>query len=355
MRLVSPLLKHVIYPGLAKSGYFDWTHRRHQPIVITYHGILPPGYLSSDPALDGHLISAISFRAQLKLLRKKYSVIRPDEFRLWLEGRLTLPPRAVLLTCDDGLMNVLTEMLPVLDEMHLRCLFFITGAALAASPSMLWHEQLYLLLKSANGGLLRLPGEPPIPFPQSLSNLPGIWQQLIKRLSVYDQSSRAQILDDIRIQLGISEGWQSEYSGSQSALQRFFMMTREQVAQLADDGMTIGAHTLSHPMLSSMSRADAGHEIAGCKTQLEGLLGIPLWPLAFPFGTEDAAGPREGELAREAGFTCSFMNIEFSEGRFAFPRIHVSAGMTLAEFEAHISGFDRALRLRYRAAAGESA
>ncbi len=32
--------------------------------------------------------------------------------------------------------------------------------------------------------------------------------------------------------------------------------------------------------------------------------------------------------------------------RFALPRVHVTADMTLAEFEAHISGFYRSLRKR---------
>ena len=37
----------------------------------------------------------------------------------------------MLLTCDDGLQNTLTDMLPVLQELGLSCLFFVTGASLS--------------------------------------------------------------------------------------------------------------------------------------------------------------------------------------------------------------------------------
>ena len=40
MSLISPLLKRVVYPGLAKVGYL---RRRNGvgPAVVTYHGVLP--------------------------------------------------------------------------------------------------------------------------------------------------------------------------------------------------------------------------------------------------------------------------------------------------------------------------
>ena len=52
MRVVSPLLKHAVFPGLAKLGYL---RRRNGagPAIVTYHGIVPQGYKMIDPDLDG--------------------------------------------------------------------------------------------------------------------------------------------------------------------------------------------------------------------------------------------------------------------------------------------------------------
>jgi hypothetical protein len=55
-------------------------------------------------------------------------------------------------------------------------------------------------------------------------------------------------------------------------------------------------------------------------------------------------------MAEQAGFSCAFMNVGGGFGakieKFAIPRVHVTAQMKLAEFEAHIAGFYRTLRKR---------
>ena len=113
----------MVYPCLAGAGYFR-SVARPGLAVITYHGVLPPGYKPIDPGFDGSLITAETFRQQLRLLKKKYTVISPEEMRAWCQGGVELPPRAALLTCDDGFLNNLTEMVPVLRDEGLRCLFF---------------------------------------------------------------------------------------------------------------------------------------------------------------------------------------------------------------------------------------
>jgi len=144
MRLISPLLKRVVYPSLSKLGYLRRASRT-GPAVLTYHGILPAGYKTVDPVLDGNLVSADLFRQQLRFLKSQYNVISPEEFLVWSEAKRELPPRSVLLTCDDGLRNSLFDMFPILQDEGLSCLFFVTGASLASTPTMLWYEELYLM------------------------------------------------------------------------------------------------------------------------------------------------------------------------------------------------------------------
>ncbi len=356
MRVISPLLKHVVYPGLSRSGYL----RRSAsggPVVVTYHGILPPGYQTRDPALDGHLVTAEAFAAQIRLLTSKYNVISPQEFLQWREGELSLPPRAVLLTCDDGLLNALTDMLPLVQELNVPFLFFVTAGSLANQSSMLWYEQLFLWLLDTRKRIS-------LDAPWGSRRAQGrerrlvLWRDMIKRLSAFHEDARKQILEDMRTQLGISEDFESEYSQNQATQRRFFMLNLAELRRLADAGMTIGAHTLSHPMLSQMPEDLALQEISESRTGLEAVLGRPVWALAYPFGNSEAVSVREPELAQRAGFRCAFMNVEGrnknegeNEGKndawFAFPRIHVSSATTPAELEAHVSGFYCSVREKY--------
>ena len=141
--VLSLILRQLVYSTLSKAGYL---RSRAVANVVTYHGLLPEGYRVADTFLDNTLITIESFRAQLRMLKERYNVISPDRFRGWLNGMEELPERAVLLTCDDGLLNNLTVMARVLQEEGMQCVFFVTGASLEPAPRMLWYIELYLML-----------------------------------------------------------------------------------------------------------------------------------------------------------------------------------------------------------------
>src|SRR5580700_11364685 len=150
--VVSPILKRVVYPWLANSGYLRRRADGGSFCVITYHGVLPEGYQVSDPQQDGSLVTAENFRSQLQLLKECYHVVTPEQVREWIVEGKDLPELAVLLTCDDGLRNALTDMTPILREQDLACLFFVLGASAAEHSQTLWYEDLYLALLAAASG-----------------------------------------------------------------------------------------------------------------------------------------------------------------------------------------------------------
>jgi peptidoglycan/xylan/chitin deacetylase (PgdA/CDA1 family) len=62
------------------------------------------------------------------------------------------------------------------------------------------------------------------------------------------------------------------------------MLRWEDVAEMRRLGMTIGAHTLTHPNLPSAGRQAATAEIAGSKQRLEQQLGEPITLFSYPNG-----------------------------------------------------------------------
>jgi peptidoglycan/xylan/chitin deacetylase (PgdA/CDA1 family) len=358
MRLVSPLLKHLVYPGLSKVGYLRRVCRT-GPAVLTYHGVLPTGYKIVDPSLDGSLVSADAFRRQLRFAKDQYSVISPKEFLLWCEAGHELPPRSVLLTCDDGLRNSLSDVLPILQEFGLECLFFVTGASLSPAPTMLWYEELYLMFLAAPENFTLELLEIGLQADTSQQKKRSLWWDLVKKLSQYHPNRRRALLGRIRIQLGLSERWDSEYREDPVLNRRFSLLNRSELHKLAKAGMGIGAHTLSHPMLSQSSPDVAWSEISDSKHNLEQALGQEIWALAYPFGDSTSVTSREVQMAKRAGFKAAFLNIGGGFGTptpgFALPRVHITSEMTLVEFEAHISGVHRSLQELFRPASQSAA
>lgn len=348
MKIASPLLKRVVYPGLFHAGYF---RRGAGPdlAVLTYHGVLPAEYTSCDPGLDDNLVTAKTFRDQLRFLKDRYNVISPREFLLWCERKHQLPRRSVLLTCDDGLRNTLTDMLPVLQEFQISCLFFVTGASLSDAPAMLWYEELYLMLLGAPESFrLNLPE---IEIRASAAPWKGkreLWWKLVRGLSRFSSSRRRQILAEIRTALGIPETWDRECRQNPPLARRFMTLTLTELQRMIAAGMFIGAHTSAHPVLSETSLELATEEICDCRDDLERALGQEIWALAYPFGDASSVTARELRIARDAGFKCAFANaggsITSESNLYALPRLHVTASMTPAELEAHISGLQGSLR-----------
>jgi peptidoglycan/xylan/chitin deacetylase (PgdA/CDA1 family) len=323
---------------------------------VTYHGVFPAGYEVRNAALDGNLVRADSLRRQLQLLRQRHHVISPEDFLRSLEGGLSLSSRSVLLTCDDALRNTLTEMVPILQEFGLSCLFFATGASVGQTASMLeysmlWYEELYLMLLDASEPVtLNLPEAGISIGPIAANEKHSSWWTLVQRLSQFDGPSRRGFLDRFREQLRLPGSWRKRFVQDSTLAARFLALDAAGLRQLAAAGMTIGAHTLSHPVLSRAPDDLAWREISESRSVLEKILGQTIWAFGYPFGNAATVTPRDLRLAEQAGFRCAFMNVGGGFGarikRFAVPRVHVTADMNVSEFEAHVSGFYRNLRKR---------
>ena len=350
MLLLSPILHKVIYPVLGKVGYF---HSRASASIVTYHGVLPPGYRIVDPFLDDTLVTAEAFRSQLRLLKRHYEVVSPEQFRQWLAGSQPLPERAVLLTCDDGLLNNLTLMLPILQEEKLQCLFFVTCASATGCSRMLWYVELYLMMMECGDRQesfvwreIRVPKTAADPTKRRLQ-----YSKLMNSLSGLSLEERTDFLREAAQRWGFAGGWNRKYLSDALRRQRFELLDAVGVKRLADEGMTVGAHTVSHPALSQQAEALARSEVADSKRQLENCTGRAVWAMAYPFGNASSVGKREYGLVQDAGFECAFMNTPGMLGedcRFSLPRVHVTSGMSLGAFEAHVSGFHENLRKRMR-------
>jgi peptidoglycan/xylan/chitin deacetylase (PgdA/CDA1 family) len=80
-------------------------------------------------------------------------------------------------------------------------------------------------------------------------------------------------------------------------------MQWDEVRELARDPLvTIGAHTLSHPVLCALSAEQASAEMQDSRDRLAARIGTPVTHFCYPFGSRNEVGVREFELARKLGF-----------------------------------------------------
>jgi peptidoglycan/xylan/chitin deacetylase (PgdA/CDA1 family) len=117
------------------------------------------------------------------------------------------------------------------------------------------------------------------------------------------------------------------------------MLRRDQVRELAEAGIEIGAHSHGHPQLDQLSRRAVQSELATAKAQLEQWTGAVVTGLAYPFGYSNAT---VRDVAHEVGFAYAFaVGNALATARsdlFALPRLTVRRSTTVADFGRMVQG-----------------
>jgi peptidoglycan/xylan/chitin deacetylase (PgdA/CDA1 family) len=108
-------------------------------------------------------------------------------------------------------------------------------------------------------------------------------------------------------------------------------MTWTELAQLASDPLvTIGAHTVNHPMLAKLSKEAVRSEIDLSRSVIEAALAVRPQHLSYPFGDRTSSAAREFEIAAELGFKTAVTTrpgvlfAEHSQCMTALPRISLN-------------------------------
>jgi peptidoglycan/xylan/chitin deacetylase (PgdA/CDA1 family) len=103
---------------------------------------------------------------------------------------------------------------------------------------------------------------------------------------------------------------------------RLETMTLEQVMELAEAGVLVGSHTVTHPNLPDLSDAECRRELAESRDVLQDSLRRPIEHLAYPRGLNDA---RIRRIAGLCGYRWAFTLPESREpfDQFGIPRVGI--------------------------------
>lgn len=113
--------------------------------------------------------------------------------------------------------------------------------------------------------------------------------------------------------------------------QELATMDWDALRALAERGVEVGSHTVSHPRLTTLGDEELRRELVASRERLEDELGRPCRYLAYPYGDEDG---RVHAAARAAGYEAGFaLPVRPERGnRFAVPRVGVYRRDTLPRF-----------------------
>jgi len=272
--------------------------------VIMYHYIRERG----DAAEAGSGILGMpvrDFEAQLDELSRQHTFITWPHLRAALEGDVTLPSTACLLTFDDGVRDHYVNVFKILQERRLSGLFFVLDRR-GSDGLILAHKIHFLLARLGLAGLREAIWEKLDPaqrhrFTQAEKRYhlkyPPV--SLDKRINLLKAVLQRDLSADVDTLLGnLFDG----HIGSENETARNYYLNPEQIREMAAGGMHFGGHSHTHPWFDWI---DAGERTAEINTSAEWLSQIEPgpWAFAYPYGGLCEDAPR---LLTAHGFVAAF-------------------------------------------------
>jgi len=215
---------------------------------------------------------AAQFELIIGWLKQWFNVLPLDEAVARLNAH-SLPPRAAAITFDDGYADNYAVAMPILQRHGLSATFFVATGYL--DGGRMWNDTLVEAVRQCGNRRLDLSDEGL--GTHDLNSDEAVRQAIdavLKLVKYRDPEERIKAATYV-----------AKVSGAR--LPTDLMMTSEQVKKMRRAGMTIGAHTVTHPILARLSPDDARAEVAESKQFLESLLQERVGLFAYPNGKPD--------------------------------------------------------------------
>ncbi len=324
--------------GRVKRGLRSLRNRlRPGVLVLLYHRVVE---LDRDPyrlcVTPGHFAEHLEVLQRRRLLMSLRDLIRAIEEN-------SIPRRAVVMTFDDGYADNLEIAKPLLERSNAPATLYVVSGNVGHHREFWWDELDRLLLEPGN-----LPGE----LELDVNGMKHQWS--LEQASRYSETDAARArnwhlyqdddpsprhsffrsvhkfvrsapaVDRWRLldRLAVWAGRGLKGRGSHRVLDR-----NELKSIASGDLLEVGAHTVSHPVLSSLPEPAQRMEIRGSKSALQDILGVPVTSFAYPHGSRQDYTPETVNIAREEGFESAvsvyFGKVNWGADRYQLPRVPV--------------------------------
>lgn len=226
-----------------------------------------------------------------------YDIVTLDEALLRISTKHSKP--FICFTFDDGYLDNLTLALPVFEKKNVPFAIYVCTDFPNEKAKLWWYlledlvfenEEIYIKLNDVDYTFSLGNNEEKVTAFYKLRELiltceAGEYEQLIETLFMNSKASFEEV-------------------------SKRLVLNWDQLRLLAKNSLvTIGAHTVTHAALSSLSKEVALEEILNSKLILERELSVPIRHFCYPYGSPEQCGPREAALVKECGFSSATTTI----------------------------------------------
>jgi len=311
-------LKHSLLSAEKMFGVFRKRREQNKSrlLVLCYHSVV-----SDDSPVNTRTNIAVSqneFEKQIALIRKRWNPVSLADVESACFGKRSLPDYSVLVTFDDGFRNNYTLAAPILKKHEVSAIVFLT-TGLIGNTELLWPQEVK---------------ERMIDGTSKNKDREVAAEKAVAECKEMSYEDRVVYLEELRksTTLNLEVPWKKEL---------YEFMSWEEVRQIRKFGVELGGHTVSHPILSSLSLEKLRDELRFCKEKIESELGEKCFSFAYPNGRKVDFNDTVIEEAKQMGVRVAFnlygRRNPVMLNPMSIDRFCVTRDLSLLEFESLLS------------------
>ncbi len=194
------------------------------------------------------------FYREMTLLKRRGRPLTMDQIVQHHRDRAPFPPRSFAVTFDDGFENNFTIAAPILQDLAIPAMFYVTTSFIDRQ-AMSWIDRIEYCLERCSKGLLRLPGRPEMRFHDAPGRI-AVLEQLRQTVKADPACDLEALVAAVFEQCGVPP-----VACSSEPIDR--KMSWSQVAGLARTaGFGVGGHSHHHTVLSFLDGPALREEVA---------------------------------------------------------------------------------------------
>ena len=327
------IIKGILYPSLFALGVFDRLIEKHHhdKVVVLWGHRIYRGDVCEERAAPLSFEEGITqpyFERLMRFLREKMHPVSLEEIVSFVAGEKRIPDRAVSVTMDDGYMDNYLNAFPILKQYQIPATIFLT-TGYTNTDSIYWWDLIGEILKrtkikklemreikillDGKGGWL-----PDIVPLNTLNRRNAAWEGLTLALRSCGAAQISKVIELMEDRLEVdSDAYKRLHS----------LLTWSQIREMSRNGIEFGAHTVSHPLLSTLTSDQLVKELLLSKEAIEEQIGKPVISFAHPYGDDRAPGSDLPKTLAQCGFQCAFTvengQVDAGSNPFALKRVGI--------------------------------
>ena len=250
-------------------------------------------------------------------IKQNCSPLSVDE---WIEirGSNKIPKNPVIITFDDGFKNNYTTAAPILEELQIPAIFYIS-AGMIGTEKMFWVDILEDLLNRTTESFIKLKLNEHVEF--DITTEDKKFEALLIIKSFCKSSThiiKERVIKDLTVASKIEPCCHKNPN--------YISMSWEELIEIdKKDLFTIGGHSLNHNILSSLDSKDLEHEVSESLRILKEKLNHQIIHYSYPEGQMNHYNEEVIQLLKKSGIICSPSAIDginnFNDDLFHLKRI----------------------------------